>query len=68
MDTLTVEDRRTGRVAIIRPPLTAYLSLDELVTLESTVRSWGSLAAQQQAEMATTIGGRPARSSSGAAC
>jgi hypothetical protein len=50
MDTVSLEDRQTGRFAVIRRPLTEYLAPDELIALEDTVRSWGNLAAEEQAE------------------
>jgi hypothetical protein len=63
MDTVSLEDRQTGRLAAIRRPLTEYLALDELIALEDSIRSWGNLAAEEQAEktLDRTAAGSPER-------
>lgn len=62
-DTLTMQDRSSGRPVTIRRPLAQYLSPARLVDLDEVVRTWGNLATEDQAErtLDLTADGRPER-------
>lgn len=50
MDWLHIEDRQTGRIADIPPPLPHYLAPGDLAALEQFVRTWRNVATQDSAE------------------
>jgi hypothetical protein len=63
MDTVEIEDRRTGRVASIRRPAESLTTTAELTGLEGAVRAWSNplRAEDAERELDRLAGGRPER-------